>query len=85
MNIFVGNLSYEVTNEYLHKLFSEFGEVKSAKVIMDEHAKRSRGFGFVEMTETLDAELAIAKLHNFNLHYRPMVVKQARLPETLHK
>ena len=85
MNIFVGNLSYEVTNEYLLTLFAEFGEVKSAKVIMDEHTKRSRGFGFVEMAETLSGELAIAKLNKLNLHHRPMVVKQARPPETLHQ
>lgn len=85
MNIFVGNLNYQVTEEYLQKLFSEFGEVKSVKVVMDEHIKRSRGFAFVEMSETLCGELAIAKLHDLNLHYRPMVVKQARPPETLHK
>ena len=85
MNISVGNLNYQVTEEYLKTLFSEFGEVKSVKVIMDEHTKRSRGFAFVEMTERLCGELAIAKLHDPNLHYRSMVVKQAKPPETLHK
>jgi len=55
MNIYVGNLSHGVTDGELNAVFSEFGEVSSAKVIMDKHSGRSRGYGFVEMSNDSEA------------------------------
>ena len=59
MNIYVGNLSYRMGDSELEAIFAEFGEVKSAKVIMDRDTGRSKGFGFVEMMTSLGGEKAI--------------------------
>lgn len=62
MNIYVSNLSFAVQDEDLREFFAEYGEVASAKVIMDKYTNRSRGFGFVEMADDAAAQKAIAEL-----------------------
>ena len=63
MNIYVGNLSFRMDDSDLEKVFSEFGEVKSAKVITDRETGRSKGFGFVEMADAASGAEAIEKLN----------------------
>ena len=63
MNIYVGNLSFEVTDDDLRQLFSAYGEVESASVVKDRFSGESRGFGFVEMPAKKDADAAIAALN----------------------
>jgi RNA recognition motif-containing protein len=62
MNIYVSNLSYAVQDEDLREFFTEYGEVASAKVIMDKYTNRSKGFGFVEMPDDTAAQKAIEEL-----------------------
>ncbi|MFC2150454.1 RNA recognition motif domain-containing protein [Calditrichota bacterium] len=78
MNIYVGNLPFSVTDDELKGLFTEFGEVVSAKVIVDAYSGRSKGFGFVEMPEKGDAEAAIEKLNESAFNGRNIVVNEAR-------
>ena len=78
MNIYVGNLHFRVESEDLKKVFEEYGEVKSATIIMDRFTGRSKGFGFVEMTENADANKAIQELDQAELQGRPMSVNEAR-------
>ena len=78
MNIYVGNLDYSVDQDELTEVFSEFGEVKSAKVIMDRDSGRSKGFGFVEMSDDGEAQQAINELDGADLKGRNMRVNQAR-------
>ncbi len=78
MNIFVGNLSYQTTEEQLKGLFEEFGAVKAAKIITDNYTNRSRGFGFVEMQEKAEGERAVEKLHNTSVNQQTIVVNEAR-------
>ena len=78
MNIYVGNLAYEVTEEDLQNAFSGFGEVVSAKVITDQYSGRSKGFGFVEMTNNSEAEEAIKNLDGSELKGRKVKVNQAK-------
>ena len=59
MNIYISNLSYDVNDSDLRELFEEYGEVSSAKVIMDRETGRSRGFGFVEMSDDTQGQKAI--------------------------
>ena len=77
MNIYVGNLSYEVTEEDLNKAFAAFGEVVSAKVIKDGYSGRSKGFGFVEMSNNTEAEAAINELNGSEIKGRAVKVNQA--------
>lgn len=77
MNIYVGNLSYEVTEEDLSKAFAEFGEVVSAKVIKDGYSGRSKGFGFIEMTNNAEGEAAISALNGSEIKGRAVKVNQA--------
>ena len=77
MNIYVGNLAWEFTEDELRGVFEEFGEVVSAKVIIDKYNQRSRGFGFVEMANEAEAETAIAKLNEKEVKGRPLKVNQA--------
>ena len=63
MNIYISNLSYGVNDADLNQLFGEYGEIISAKVITDRETGRSRGFGFVEMTNDTDGQKAISELH----------------------
>ena len=78
MNIYVGNLSYEVTEEELQKAFEVFGNVESAKVIKDMYTGRSKGFGFVEMSDEADAQSAIDDLNGKELKGRTLKVNKAR-------
>ncbi len=77
MNIYVGNLSYEVTEEDLNSAFAAFGEVVSAKVIKDQYSGRSKGFGFVEMSNNSEAEAAINGLNGSEIKGRAVKVNQA--------
>ena len=81
MNIFVSNLSFHVESEDLRSYFEEFGEVSSAKVIMDRETNRSRGFGFVEMADDAEGNEAINKLNGYVVEGRAMVVNVARPKE----
>lgn len=81
MNIFVGNLSYNVTEAELRSTFEQYGEVSSASIIMDKMTGRSRGFGFVEMPDKAAAENAIRELNLKELQGRAMTVNEAR-PKT---
>ena len=78
MNIYVGNLSYEVTEEELKQAFEAFGQVESAKVIKDNYSGRSRGFGFVEMPDSAEAQAAIDGLDGKDLKGRALKVNKAR-------
>jgi RNA recognition motif-containing protein len=78
MNIYVGNLSHGVTDGELNAVFSEFGEVSSAKVIKDKHSGRSRGYGFVEMSNDSEANEAIKALDDSPLQGRNIKVNQAK-------
>ncbi len=77
MNIYAGNLSYEVTEEDLKNVFSAFGEVKSVKVIKDEYSGRSKGFGFIEMTNKAEGDAAINGLNNTEIKGRAIKVNEA--------
>jgi RNA recognition motif-containing protein len=78
MNIYVGNLSYSNTSSNLEEIFSEFGEVSSAKVISDRDTGRSKGFGFVEMPNNDEANTAINELNNKEIEGRKLRVNEAR-------
>jgi cold-inducible RNA-binding protein len=78
MNLYVGNLSFQANDDELNQLFSQFGEVVSAKVIMDRETGRSRGFGFVEMANEKDGEAAVAELDQKDFLGRNVRVNPAR-------
>lgn len=78
MNIYVGNISYNATEESLRASFEEFGEVDQVKVIADRETGRSRGFAFVEMPNDQEAEKAIEALNGKQVDDREMKVSQAR-------
>ena len=78
MNIYAGNLSYEVTDEDLQEAFAAFGQVSSARVIKDRDTGRSRGFGFVEMPVQAEAQAAIEGLNGKDLKGRVLNVNEAR-------
>jgi RNA recognition motif-containing protein len=81
MNLFVANISREVKDEALKALFTEFGEVTSAKIITDKYTGASKGFGFVEMRDERQAADAIKKLTNADFFGKKLVVSKAR-PKT---
>ncbi|MGA2107155.1 MAG: RNA-binding protein [Syntrophorhabdales bacterium] len=81
MNIYVGNLAFSVTEEDLKKAFEAFGQVASSNVIKDQYSNQSKGFGFVEMPETSEAQAAIAALNGKELNGRAINVNEAR-PKT---
>jgi RNA recognition motif-containing protein len=76
MNIYVGNLPYSVTEEAMRTMFEQYGEVISAKLVMDRETGRMRGFGFVEMDNT-DADAAIKALNKMELDGRQLKINQA--------
>ena len=80
MNIYVGNLSWGMTDQDLENLFAEHGSVTSAKIITDRMTNRSRGFGFVEMSD--GAEAAIEALNDTEVEVRKLVVNVSRPRET---
>lgn len=81
MNIYVSNLSFNVQDEDLREFFAEYGEVSSAKVIMDKFTNRSRGFAFVEMPDDAAAEKAIKELDGATVDGRTIKVTVARPKE----
>ncbi len=78
MNIYVSNLGYSLQDEDLSKLFGEYGDVSSAKVIMDKFTSRSKGFGFVEMSDKQSAETAIRELDGRMIEGRQVRVSEAK-------
>ena len=78
MKIYVGNLSYEVTEEDLRQEFGAFGEVTSVDIITDKYSGRPKGFGFVEMASKAEAEAAITGLNGKTIKERTVVVNEAR-------
>ncbi len=78
MNIYVGNLPYNLTEDDLKAAFSEFGEVSSANIIMDKMSGQSKGFGFVVMPDDSEADQAIKALNESALNGRNIKVNQAR-------
>ena len=77
-NLYVGNLSYSVNDDELNALFSQFGKVSSARVIMDRETGRSKGFGFVEMPDDAEAQAAIDNLNNKENNGRTIAVNEAK-------
>ena len=80
MNIYVGNLSFEVSEDDMKAAFEAFGQVDTVAIIKDKFSDRSRGFGFVEMADDTEARAAIAALHGTDLKGRALVVNEARTP-----
>lgn len=78
MNMYVSNLAFHTDDAALNNLFSQYGSVTSAKVISDRETGRSRGFGFVEMEGTEEAQAAIKGLNNKEIEGRAMSVSIAR-------
>jgi RNA recognition motif-containing protein len=78
MNIYIGNLSYEVTEKDLQEAFEAFGQVESVNIVKDKYSGRSRGFGFVEMSEDTEAQSAIDGLNSKELKGRTIKVNKAR-------
>ena len=78
MNIYIGNLPYNVTEDELRDAFSEFGQVDRANIIKDKFSGRSKGFGFVEMPNDGEAQSAIESLNDSDLNGRTIKVNQAR-------
>jgi len=78
MNIYVGNLSYEVTEQELQRAFEAFGQVESTKIVQDMYSGRSKGFGFVEMPDNDNAWSAIDALNGKEMKGRTLKVNKAR-------
>ena len=74
MNIYVGNLSYDVRDEELRAIFEPFGQIVAAEVIFDKRTRRSRGYGFVEMSNDSEAQQAIDALNGKEVHGRELRV-----------
>ncbi len=78
MNIYVGNLSYDATDEDLKGLFEKFGEVESVNIIQDRYSNKSKGFAFVEMSDDEEGTKAIEELNNQEFMGRNIKVDKAR-------
>lgn len=78
MNIYVGNLSYNLTEQELRDIFSEYGEVSSVNIITDKYTGQSKGFGFIEMPNRGEAEQAIGALNETSVGGRNIKVNEAR-------
>lgn len=78
MNIYVANIPFKATEEELKGLFEEFGEVSSAKIILDKFTQRSRGFGFVEMKDETAGRQAVNDLNGADFMGKNLVVNEAR-------
>ena len=76
--VYVGNLGYNVGSADLERLFAQYGTVESANVITDRSTGRSKGFAFVEMSSSAEAQAAIAALNGTNLEGRAITVNEAR-------
>ena len=80
MNIYVGNLNYNLSEDELEKVFSSYGEVASVKIIRDKYTDQSKGFGFIEMANDAEAQKAIDELNGTEVKGRELRVNQARPP-----
>src|SRR5215813_4766921 len=80
--LYVGNLAYSVSNEDLHELFSQAGQVQSATVVTDKFSGQSKGFGFVEMTTSEEASKAISQFDGTELKGRNLKVNEAKPRES---
>jgi RNA recognition motif-containing protein len=80
MNIFVGNLSPDVSDQELEDAFAKYGKVRTTKIIRDMFTQQSKGFGFVEINDKNDAETAIKELNTSELKGKRIVVNEARPP-----
>ncbi len=78
MNIYVGSLSFELSEAELKQAFEAFGAVSSARIIMDRYSGRSKGFGFVEMGNDAEAKAAIAAMNGKDLKGRKIMVSEAK-------
>jgi cold-inducible RNA-binding protein len=78
MNIYVGNLSWSMTDDDLSNLFSQFGTVSSAKILKEKNTGRSKGFGFVEMEDSDAAKAAIAALNESEVQGRKLIVNESQ-------
>lgn len=78
MNLFVGNLSFNTSDDDLRNAFTPYGEVSTARVITDRETMRSRGFGFVEMNDEAAAKNAISTLNGSDLQGRSLTVNEAK-------
>jgi cold-inducible RNA-binding protein len=78
MNIFVGNLNWATTEDELEELFAPYGRVDRAEIIRERDTGRSRGFGFVEMPDSTEAQAAIDGLNGASVGGRPLTVNEAR-------
>lgn len=79
--VYVGSLPYATTDAKLEEIFSQYGTVQSARIITDKLTGRSKGFGFVEMSSTVEAQAAIEALNGSQLDGRSLTVNEARPPE----
>lgn len=77
MNIYVGSLQYDITEDELRSIFEAYGAVDSVKIIMDKFSGRSKGFGFIEMPESAEAEQAIQSLNGSEISGRKVIVNLA--------
>ena len=78
MNIYISNLNFRTKNDSLQQLFEQYGEVSSANIITDRESGRSRGFGFVEMPNDVQAREAIEALNNTDFEDKTITVNEAR-------
>ena len=78
MNLYVGNLNYDMTEDELRNAFAEHGEVQTAKIISDKFTGRSRGFGFVEMASQEAGNAAMENMNGKDMGGRQLVVNEAR-------
>lgn len=85
MNIYVGNISWKLTDAELKTAFEAHGQVSTARIIKEKYTGKSRGFGFVEMPEKSEAETAITNLNGKELKGREIVVNKARTRKEGHK
>ncbi|HEV7383037.1 MAG TPA: RNA-binding protein [Dyadobacter sp.] len=82
MDIFVGSLSFKLKESELREAFEKFGEVSSAKIIIDKITRQSKGFGFVEMPDETQARTAISELNGTEMYGRPLVVNESKGKES---
>ena len=82
VKMYVGNLTYGVTDAALEQMFAEFGQVRSAQVIMDRDTGRSKGFGFVEMSSDQEAQAAMTAMNGKQVDGRTLTVNEAKPKES---
>lgn len=81
MNLYIGNLAYELTENELRKAFNDFGDISSLKIIVDRFSGKSRGFGFIEMATKEEGQKAIDGANGLTLQGKAIVVNEARPKE----